>query len=120
MNLNEIKTQVRFFFPGKAQAWINGKVKEITNGGDLRCKSTWEDALTILVGTEIPSPISQQQIDAAIAVLDALPSKTTQPVKIAPKTVKKAIAVLDALPMREIAPSVFLVGRVEPALPLVA
>lgn len=108
MTLQEIKTQVSSFFPGKAKAWVSGKVKEMTKG-DLRCKATWQYALKLLRANEI----------------ELLPSikvnqKTNKPVRIAAKTVEKAISAINALPMREIAPNVFLVGMVEPARPLVA
>ncbi len=135
MTLQEIKNQIRSFFPGKTQVWINGKVKEITNGGDLRKKSTWDYALNLLRANEIeelPSigvkteKISRSAVETAIAMIDALPVKQSQPVQNTSKTVitqqqvESTIQSLEALPMREIKPNVFIFGSVQPARALVA
>ena len=117
MTLEQIKTQVAAFFPGKCQQWINGKVKEMTNGSDLRKKSTWDYALNLLRANEVaPATITQATVNSAIAMLDSLPQKEV----VTPKQFISAVVALESLPLLEIKPNVFIAGRVEPARPLVA
>lgn len=118
MQLQQIKNQVSKFFPGKCQQWVNGKVKEITNNGDLRKKSTWDCALNMLRANEVEPEqrVTFTQIGVAIAMLDSLPNKAV----VTPQQFIDAVVELESLPLREISPNVFLVGRVEPARPLVA
>lgn len=137
MTLQEIKIQVASFFPGKAQAWINGKVKEMTQG-DLRKKVTWEYALTLMKANQV-EPItslnvteySDEIIANAAEMLYNLPDKikatpVPDPVskpsqsRIDPVDVAIAADMLRNLPQREIKPNVFIVGRVEGAKPLAA
>ena len=70
--LKEIKQAVKSHFKsGLADSYINGKVKEMTNGADLRKKSTWEYALSLLTANKI------EKINSVEKAIASKPARTT-------------------------------------------
>lgn len=84
MTFAELKKEVyRNFKPGLAIAHINGKIKQMTNGGDLRKKATWQQALDLLNANKI-EPI---KVKKAIASKPSKKASKAIPVEFESKAI---------------------------------